>query len=627
MKHTFVFSVSGDRHVAAVNKALRFLKNFTRNDIVVVTTRASVAPEHDQCISISTPPCFDDHQASIALKTSLHRIVGADNTLCGYLDSDVLAVSHCVDTIFDNWNGPITFAPDHTPLNQFSRYAVNCTCPDIRLTCDHLRDEIRRLFGVNVPDPEWRHWNGGVFLFNDESREFMDLWHDYTLVAFEDSAWKTRDQGTLVAATWSLGLQDHPTLPRAYNYIVDPFIDMLDDDRAVVDAEGLTVDNRYSLTGEPGKERPYLLHMINGGASRAGWKNFEDACRLLESAELWRLAQTIHERETTLRIGLAELTDHDAAHSLPLNEGRDPERSMAGSANAGGSVAASRYSEGRASRCPASGNMYALPGDMDSNFQLSTFNFQLSADNRVVHGMWIGKRLTKLELLTLHSFVAHGHDFHLWCYDDIKTPLPKGVTERDATEILPARTIYRRRDIDRETGVGKGSYGPFSDLFRYKLLYEKGGYWVDMDITCLRPLDFREEYVFRTHRVGVVGNLMKCPAGSPVMHDAYERTRASVNAESPWLLTNKILSECVEGRSLGQFMRPEISNPDAWKIVSQLVDRDIILPANLYAIHWLNEYWRTLAAGHKAPPVGGVPDKNNPPTNGTLASLYRKYGL
>ena len=107
----------------------------------------------------------------------------------------------------------------------------------------------------------------------------------------------------------------------------------------------------------------------------------------------------------------------------------------------------------------------------------------------IVHGLWIGPKLSPLELLTLNSFVRWGHEFNLWLYDPPETPLPAGAHPRDATRILPRERIFRKRMRDPETGVGKGSVSPFSDLFRYKLLYELGGVWVDMDVTCLRPFN------------------------------------------------------------------------------------------------------------------------------------------
>ena len=38
---------------------------------------------------------------------------------------------------------------------------------------------------------------------------------------FNDSEWKTRDQGTLIATVWEFGLQNQKTLPVEYNFIAD----------------------------------------------------------------------------------------------------------------------------------------------------------------------------------------------------------------------------------------------------------------------------------------------------------------------------------------------------------------------------------------------------------------------
>src|SRR5688500_8391522 len=160
-------------------------------------------------------------------------------------------------------------------------------------------------------------------------------------------------------------------------------------------------------------------------------------------------------------------------------------------------------------------------------------------DNRIVHGLWIGDQLSKLEQLTLRSFARHGHEFHLWVYTTLRTPLPQGVIVRDANTVLPITSVFRKLNADPDTGVGRGSVSLFSDLFRYKLLYEHGGYWADLDVTCLKPLDFCEPYVFRDHRVGVVGNIMKCPQGSRLMHDTYQQSRTIADEHTEWLALNR----------------------------------------------------------------------------------------
>jgi len=258
---------------------------------------------------------------------------------------------------------------------------------------------------------------------------------------------------------------------------------------------------------------------------------------------------------------------------------------------------------------------------------------RMREDNRIIHGMWVGGPLSRLELLTLRSFTHFGHEFHLWLYDDLSAPVSVGVRLRDANEIIPREHVFQKADHDPETGVGRGSYGaPFSDLFRYRLLHEHGGIWVDMDVTCLRPFDFEDDYVFRTHRVGVVGNIIKCPKRSRLMRDTYEETAAIADERCAWLAPNRILSKNVQRLGLERYIKADICNPDSWMhFVRPLVETLAAIPDGWYAIHWINEFWRVLVAdggrylGQKI--VDYLLDKDNPPGGGTLYQLYRKYSL
>lgn len=212
--------------------------------------------------------------------------------------------------------------------------------------------------------------------------------------------------------------------------------------------------------------------------------------------------------------------------------------------------------------------------------------------NTIVHGMWVGEELSKLELLTISSFLACGHQFWLWTYTDIKTHLPKGIHLKDARAILPETSVFRYKH-GNQFGHGKGSLAGFSDIFRYKLLYEYGGWWTDMDITCLRPLDFEEAYVFRSHDVfPVVGNLMKCPKKSTLMLECFEQATEAVTEENTdWLLPIKILNDQIEQQHLSKYIR-EISNPDRWEIVHFYATFPAKLRPELYVLHWMNEEWR-----------------------------------
>ncbi len=89
--------------------------------------------------------------------------------------------------------------------------------------CIHLQEMARKKFGVNITDNTWQHWNGGVFLFNKESIDFLKTWHQFTMEIFNDSEWRTRDQGTLIATVWKYKLQNQKLLPREFNFIADYF--------------------------------------------------------------------------------------------------------------------------------------------------------------------------------------------------------------------------------------------------------------------------------------------------------------------------------------------------------------------------------------------------------------------
>ncbi|HKV41108.1 MAG TPA: hypothetical protein VJX67_18015 [Blastocatellia bacterium] len=278
-QNLFVYALCGDSHAGFVNTSLRFLKAFTNADVLVVASRCAADIRHDQVVRIEVDNRYDDHQASILLKTNLHRLVGDRAGRCCYLDTDVVAVDSRIDSIFELKSGPVTFAADHGRMSGFSRWAVRCPC--LAGDCDHLRQAIMSKFGVEVAEANWQHWNGGVFLFDSQSAGFMDTWHKYTLAIFDDRGWKTRDQGTLIATVWRQGLQYQPVLPRVYNYIVDAKHGVPDSKRSSLPVSGYYVDRSYSL--DPGSRlpRPHFLHFINQSVGARGWKNWDEVEALL----------------------------------------------------------------------------------------------------------------------------------------------------------------------------------------------------------------------------------------------------------------------------------------------------------------------------------------------------------
>ena len=328
----FVFVVCGEEeHLQTLRFSYVHLAKRTKFPIYIVTdlARNDSTLDFDGVINIETPKHLDHHQASIFLKTSLHRYLPTHERYC-YLDTDVLACGNHTDAIFDQYTVPITFGSDHCTMPQFSSTAVKCNCsknqekeqalwhqeigtykehiayqkllnqvlatkkrtffgrkalqlryytsyPVFKLNtdfqfdkrrrvwyhkefggitwefdsvcnkegvcifydksdskwknvkgydiwdnaCNCLKGAIQRDLSISVPTDNWQHWNGGVFLFSEESVTFLEEWHQLTMRIFENPYWKTRDQGTLIATVWKMNLEAQPRLATKWNFLVD----------------------------------------------------------------------------------------------------------------------------------------------------------------------------------------------------------------------------------------------------------------------------------------------------------------------------------------------------------------------------------------------------------------------
>jgi hypothetical protein len=634
-KDIFVFVVCGaQEHIDTLHYALQALRKVSEKEIIVVTdsARNETPVSHPNIIDYKTPENYSHHQASIFLKTGLPQFLPTGNRYC-YLDTDIVAVGKNADSIFDHFVSPITFAPDHCVTDQFSPSAINCKCAtefavwekelkqlfkihkdlirepeneekkakllhyleevkkdrlgywllswrfnlarkifklnedtflnkqehfwhdkngapilyeknvqssveiientspyrcqtdqqgiwtingknvfDCR--CNHLTEAIKNTFAIDIQEEQWQHWNGGVFLFDDSSRDFLNAWHEKTIKIFSLPEWKTRDQGTLIATAWEFQLQSHPTLSRKYNLIADYL--------------HLNIEHRGNLSFHFKKEqlniKPEFIHVYHHWADKR-----------------WEVWQAV-EQATGITI---------------------------------------------------------------------------DTDTQTINALWIGKRISKLEMLTIHSFLAFGYRFKLWLYEPLENTLPKNIIIGDANEIIPKEQVFAYKNKNKY-GHGKGSYAGFSDIFRYKLLYEKGGWWVDMDVTCLKPLDFDKQYFFRNHHeLKIVGNVMKCPKHSKLMKYCYDEAIATVTEENTdWHKPIEILNNNIAKLGLEQYIYRNISNEDKWDSTSKFIWTNEELPDHWHIIHWQNEEWRAKKVS-----------RNSFYFKSTLAKLMRTHQL
>lgn len=201
-----------------------------------------------------------------------------------------------------------------------------------------------------------------------------------------------------------------------------------------------------------------------------------------------------------------------------------------------------------------------------------------------------------MERLCISSFLRHGHAFHLYVYQATEG-VPPGTIVLDANEILPSSQIFMYRDV--------ASYAAFANFFRYKLLLEMGGWFVDADTICLKPFEFADQYVFSSQ--GIDGARMvnvaaiKAPMGSAVMQFVWDACQRLDVGTLRWGQSGpELITRAVEQCALQQHVQaPQVFCPVYFPDWEQVLDPSFVLPngPETHAIHLWNEMWRRAGKG------------------------------
>jgi len=209
----------------------------------------------------------------------------------------------------------------------------------------------------------------------------------------------------------------------------------------------------------------------------------------------------------------------------------------------------------------------------------------------LIQSLWIGSALSPVERLSIASFLAHGHEYHLYAYGHV-ADLPPGAVLEDAAAILPEKAIFQYRKHP--------SYSAFSNFFRYKLLLEKGGWWVDTDVVCLKPFAFPEPYIFASERLNgsdvTASAVIKAPAGSDLMAFNWHLCQACADpAGAAWgHYGPKLMARSIAKHGLDRFRKPSaVFCPlafDEWEAVFE--PGVIAFGPETHALHLWNEMWR-----------------------------------
>jgi hypothetical protein len=170
-----------------------------------------------------------------------------------------------------------------------------------------------------------------------------------------------------------------------------------------------------------------------------------------------------------------------------------------------------------------------------------------------VFSMWLGPELSIMEQACISSYLSKDITFILYIYEPLKN-IPQGTIIENGNKIIP---------YEKYKKYNNPSF--FSNLFRYKRLYELGGIWVDTDLICLQPLDkllTYNEYIFSSEisknqqhiNAGIIG----CPQRSLLMLDCYNEVKRTIKTKEvkQGMLGPKLLKNNVEKHQLEHYTEP-----------------------------------------------------------------------
>lgn len=239
----------------------------------------------------------------------------------------------------------------------------------------------------------------------------------------------------------------------------------------------------------------------------------------------------------------------------------------------------------------------------------------IAREPETVRTFWHGDSMGPYQLMCLRSFVDSGHRVEVFSYNlDLRLP--------DWIEVRSAELIIGRERILRPLSEN-GPVAIHANLFRYAMLHQLGGWWIDPDVLLLTP-DLPQGEVFFAgpdifDRVPL--GALKFPAGHPLLVDAIDAAESHGNSFEDWEKSgSELLTGLIGKYGFDDFRRRETLGPLSWFEVPTLFDPAYAGELNrkcngfcFFQIH--DEVWRR----------AGVPHNLAPPEGSFLASLLAKH--
>src|SRR5262249_36688664 len=237
---------------------------------------------------------------------------------------------------------------------------------------------------------------------------------------------------------------------------------------------------------------------------------------------------------------------------------------------------------------------------------------------QLFQSFWWGEPLSPYEWLGLKSFIDFGHRFDLYSYDP-HIAVPAQVRVRDAAELTGRSEFFVY-----EHGFGKGSPAGFANLFRYILLAERGGWWVDTDVVCLSDaIPDYPQFVARQVDGRVNNAVLRFEPGHPVMLRclalAAEKGRSVRWGDTGPRLLTEVLRELGETQSI---FDPSVCYP-----VDYLHALDVLRPSKLARVTAQSDGSQFLHLWHQMLNNAGVRKTYLPPRGSLLRDLFERHQI
>ena len=239
-----------------------------------------------------------------------------------------------------------------------------------------------------------------------------------------------------------------------------------------------------------------------------------------------------------------------------------------------------------------------------------------AAAPQTVRTLWHGRSMGAYQLMPLRSFVDRGHRVEVFSYEP-ELELPSWLQRRNAAEILGPDRIVRYLPEEERFAI-------HANLFRYALLHQLGGWWIDPDVVLLgTELSADDHFISGPNEFNVVSTAaIKLPAGHPLMAGALEQAAPFEESVQDWERSGASLTQLLAVNGFASLAPSEAVSPVSWFQVLRLFD-----PAEADDVEqgcvgkpFLNLHYDVWLRA-------GIPEFLGPPAGSFLDRLFQRHNV